>query len=163
MIRVTRKPDERCSLAQHGENSNMPCYNSTVVPAHVDDVWEALRSFHDLGWAGGVITQVDVVGDVPDGQVGAQRILNEAFHETLRSLDDANHTFTYSIDDGPGPVARDAIANYVGKVRAVAVTDTDATFVEWVSDYESADPAAVREFCDPIYQALLQALKAHFA
>ena len=87
----------------------MACYNSTVVPANVDDVWEALRSFHDLGWASGVITQLDVVGDVADGQVGAQRILNDAFHETLRSLDDANREFTYSIDDGPGPVAADAV------------------------------------------------------
>ncbi len=141
----------------------MPCYNSTVVNANLDDVWEALRSFHDLGWASGVITQVDVVGDVPDGEVGARRILNDAFHETLRSLDDANHEFTYSIDDGPGPVARDAVNNYVGQVRAFSVTDGDATFVEWISDYESADPGAVQEFCDPIYHALLQALKAHFA
>ncbi len=141
----------------------MPCYNSIVVPANLDEVWEALRSFHDLGWASGVITQLDVVGDVPDGQVGAQRILNGAFQETLRSLDEANHEFTYSIDNGPGPVASDAVSNYVGSVRAFAVTDNDATFVEWISDYESADPGAVKEFCDPIYHALLQALKAHFS
>lgn len=140
----------------------MACYNSTVVPANVDDVWEALRSFHDLGWAGGVITSVEVIGDVPDGQVGAQRVLNDAFHETLRSLDDANHEFTYSIDDGPGPVARDAVSNYVGRVRAFQVTDSEATFVEWISDYESDNPGAVQELCDPVYHALLQALKAHF-
>lgn len=140
----------------------MACYNSTVVPANIDDVWEALRSFHDLGWAGGVITQLDVVGDIPDGQVGAQRVLNDAFHETLRSLDDVGHEFTYSIDDGPGPVARDAVSNYVGRVRAFAVTDSEATFVEWISDYESDDPGAVQELCDPVYHALLQALKAHF-
>jgi len=141
----------------------MACYNSTLVPASVDDVWDALRSFHDLDWASGVITHLDVIGDVPDGQVGAQRVLNGAFHETLQSLDDARREFTYSIDDGPGPVASDAVANYVGRVRACPVTDADATFVEWVSEYESADPEAVREFCDPVYQALLQALKAHFA
>jgi len=111
----------------------MPCYNSTVVPANLNDVWEALRSFHDLGWASGVITQLDVIGEVPDGQVGAQRVLNGAFQETLRSLDDANHEFTYSIDDGPGPVASDAVSNYVGTVRAFSVSDDDATFVEWVS------------------------------
>lgn len=140
----------------------MGCYNSTVVPAGVYEVWEALRSFHDLGWASGMITQLDVVGDVPDGQVGARRILNDAFHETLQSIDDTNHEFTYSIDDGPGPVSRAAVANYVGRVRTAPITDSDATFVEWMSSYDSADQDSVQEFCDPIYQALLQALKAHF-
>jgi hypothetical protein len=143
----------------------MPCYNSAIVPANADDVWAALRRFHDLGWARGVITQLDVVGDVPDGQVGARRLLNEAFHETLQSLDDAGRQFTYSIDDGPGPVAADAVANYIGRVRVAPVTvaDSDATFVEWTSEYDSDDAAAVQDFCDPIYRALLSALKEHFA
>ena len=39
------------------------CYNSVVVNAAVEDVWNSIKSFHDLSWAPNVITQVDVIGD----------------------------------------------------------------------------------------------------
>lgn len=137
------------------------CYNSCVVPRPADHVWRTLRNFHDLAWAAGVVTRADRVGDLPGDRPGARRVLNGAFHETLLTLDDAARTFSYSIDDGPGPVAKDAVRNYVGTVRVAPVTDSDASFVEWISTYESADPAAVGALCNPVYQALLGALKKH--
>lgn len=139
------------------------CYNSVVVNAPNSEVWAALRNFHDLGWAQGVVTKVDVVGDRKMDQVGARRVLNDAFHETLLSLDDHDRTLSYRIDDGPGPVARDRVKNYVGRVAVRSVTENDTTFVEWESSYESPDDRAVGELCNPIYQALLKALKQHFA
>lgn len=141
----------------------MGCYNSIAIPAAADQVWAALRPFHDMGWAEGVITKLDAVGSVPDGTPGARRLLNDAFHETLRSIDDARMEFTYSIDDGPGPVAADAVTAYVGRVRVLPITSGTQSFVEWESTYQSDQPNAVRDFCDPIYQALLSALHDHFA
>jgi len=138
------------------------CYNSTVVAASADDVWKTIRNFHDLGWGAPVITSLDKVGDAASDQPGAGRVLNGLFHETLISLDDENHTFSYSIDDGPEPVSKSSVSNYVGSVRLCPVTDNGTTFVEWTSKYESADPAAVGEFCNPIYVALLDALKKHY-
>lgn len=134
------------------------CYNSTVVDASCATVWDAIRDFHDLGWAAGVVTKVDIVGDKKGDEVGAGRVLNDAFHETLLTLDDTTRSFTYSIDDGPGPVAAEAVSNYVGKVRVLPITDSDRAFVEWESTYESHDDAAVGELCNPIYHALLQTL-----
>ena len=139
----------------------MACNNSTVVDADIDVTWSTLRNFHQMGWAKGVIESVDVVGEKPGTEPGAGRALNGVFHETLISFDNERRTFSYSIDDGPGPVARDQISDYVGTVPLKPVTDTGQTFVEWRSNYDSADPAAVGAFCDPIYRALLAALKAH--
>ncbi|GJL66892.1 MAG: hypothetical protein NPIRA05_18630 [Nitrospirales bacterium] len=138
------------------------CYNSVVVEAPCDKVWGTLRKFHDLSWASGVVTHVDKIGELECDQVGAKRILNGVFHETLVALDDHERTFMYRIDDGPGPVAKDAIKNYIGAVRVLPVTESNAAFVEWQSSYESPDDAAVGELCNPIYQALLLALKKHF-
>ena len=138
------------------------CYNTTVVNAPAADVWATMRDFHDMSWAKGVITSLDVVGETHGTKTGAGRILNNAFHETLRTIDDEGHTLTYSIDDGPGPVASDAVDNYRGILSLYPVTDTGQTFVEWKSTYDSNDHEAVGDFCDPIYQALLAALKAHF-
>jgi len=140
----------------------MGCYNSTVVDHSVDEVWSKIRDFHDLGWAAGVIETVDKVGEAAGDQIGAKRVLNGAFHETLRALDDVDHVIRYSIDDGPGAVAKDAMLGYVGQVRLLAVSDTNQTFVEWSSTWVSAT-GDVKAFCDPIYQAALGEMKAHMA
>ncbi|UCF15116.1 MAG: SRPBCC family protein [Phycisphaerales bacterium] len=139
------------------------CYNSAVVAAPCEKVWQNIRNFHDLSWAPGVVTKVDVEGGLKGDQIGAKRIVNDAFHETLLTLDDAEHTFSYSIDDGPEPVSKESVKNYVGTVRVAPITESDTTFIEWQSTYESSDDSAVGDFCNPIYVALLSALKQHFA
>ena len=138
------------------------CYNTIVVNAPVEKVWSTVRDFHDLSWAKGVVEKTEIVGELKGDQVGAKRILNDAFHETLRTLSDLNYLVEYSIEDGPGPVAKDQVRNYTGHVQLYSVTADNSTFVEWTSKYDSPDNAAVSELCDPIYVALLQALRAHF-
>jgi hypothetical protein len=84
------------------------------------------------------------------------------FHETLRTLDDEERTFSYSIDDGPDAVSKDNVQGYIGEVRVFPVTDDNSTFVLWASGWDSSG-GGVQEFCDPIHQALLSGLKSHFA
>ncbi|WP_447971396.1 SRPBCC family protein [Nitrospira sp. M1] len=139
------------------------CYNSVIVNASCETVWKVLREFHDLSWAAGVVTQVEKVGEVDGDQVGAQRILNGAFHETLVLIDDRERTFMYRIDDGPGPVSKSAVNNYIGAARVLPITENDTAFVEWQSTYDSPNDTAVGELCNPIYQALLNSLKKHFS
>ena len=140
----------------------MGCYNTCVVPATADEVWAALRDFHNLAWGEPVVSSVEAIGDHGPTTPGARRVLNGAFHETLLSVDDENRTLTYSIDDGPEAVSKDSVQGYVGKVRAVPVTDSDETFVEWSSSWTDSK-GGVAEFCNPIYMALLERLKSHFA
>ena len=137
----------------------MSCYNSTIIEKPIETVWNAISDFHNLEWAKGVIETCDVVGDKKGNEVGSKRLLNNAFHETLVDLRPESYYFKYSIDDGPGPIAKDAVKNYFGEVQLHRVTDTDQTFFVWTSKYDSPDEAAVKEFCDPIYQALLSAAK----
>ena len=61
----------------------MGCYNSTVINAPADKVWAVLKDFHNLSWAKNVVAKVAVIGDKSSTEVGAKRILNDAFHETL--------------------------------------------------------------------------------
>ena len=138
------------------------CYNSAVIAAPREQVWDRIKDFHDLSWAAGVISKVDRVGDKAGTEVGAVRVLNDAFHETLQALDADNFTFSYSIDDGPGPVASDAVNNHLGTVRLLPVTDGNSTFIEWVSQFDSDADQEVEAFCNPIYSALISVLKAGF-
>lgn len=139
------------------------CYNSAVIAAPVDRVWQALRDFHDLSWAAGVVEKVETLGNKAGTEVGAQRVLNGAFRETLIELDDNQRRLRYTMDDGPGPVASDAVERYVGTLQLRPVTVGEGTFVEWTSEYVSRDDAAVHELCNPVYRALLQAMAAHFS
>ena len=108
-----------------------------------------------------VVERVDQVGDIAGDQPGARRVLNGIFHETLVSLEEDAKRFSYRIDDGPGPVARDVVSDYIGVVELLPVTDTGQTMVIWSSTYESDSNEAVGDLCNPIYQALLAALKFH--
>ncbi len=92
-------------------------YQDININASVDAVWAAIRNLHDLGWAPNVITSVDVVGDKAGHEVGAGRVLNGVFHETLQTFDDDAMTFSDSIDDGPSPVSKEQVSNYSGRVQ----------------------------------------------
>ena len=138
----------------------MGCFNSIVVAAPADRVWAALRKFHDLSWSANVVTSVEGEGD-PE-QPGAKRVLNGVFFETLLSLDDDARVMRYSIDDGPDAVSKDRVSGYVGKIRVEPVTADDSTFVLWTSSWKT-DGGGVEDFCNPIYRALLNDLKEHFA
>ncbi|MGB7343953.1 MAG: SRPBCC family protein [Pirellulaceae bacterium] len=139
------------------------CYNSTVVNAPIDVVWDQLRNFHDMSWAAGVITSCKAVGDVPGDQAGAKRILNGSFHETLHRMEDNKCAMNYSIDDGPEPISSESLTSYRANIQCRPVTDSGGTFVQWESVFESKDDDLVAAFCNPVYAALLEALKAHFA
>jgi len=132
------------------------CYNKIEVAAPIATVWQTISNFHDMSWAEGVITSLAKVGDISGSEIGAKRLLNEVIQETLVSLDADNYSFSYSIDDGPGPIAKSAVDDYLGVVK-LSISGT-GTLVEWSSSFTSNDENAVTEFCDPIYMALLEAL-----
>lgn len=134
---------------------------SVVVEAPIADVWSRFSDFHDLSWAPNVITSVDKVGSIDGGTPGAKRILNNVFHETLLEIDHAGHMLRYSIDDGPPPVSKDDVDNYVGVVRLSPAKEGNGTLVEWTSSWDSKVDDAV-EFCHSIYVALLGELKRSF-
>ena len=89
-------------------------------------------------------------------------MLNGAFHETLQAHDDDARTLQYSIDDGPSPVSKDEVTDYVGEVTVRPVTHRGAAFVEWKSAW-AAQTDAAEDFCHTTYMGLLKALKRHFA
>jgi hypothetical protein len=140
----------------------MGCYNSCVVTAPLPAVWRALRNFHDLSWAKGVIDTLEVVGERASDQVGARRLLNGAIQETLLALDDEGHQIKYSIDDGPDVLSKDKVRGYVARITASPITSTDHTFVEWTATWLDGQ-GGVQEFCDPIYRAALARLTQHFS
>ena len=135
---------------------------SIDIKAPISDVWAKLNNFHNFSWAPNVITSVDKVGDIDGAQVGAKRVLNNAFHETLVEIDNSNYSLKYSIDDGPSPVSKNDVSNYFGSIKLSTSGDNAQTHVTWSSSWESKSEDAV-DFCHGIYVALLKELAASFA
>ncbi|MAF09506.1 polyketide cyclase [Candidatus Poribacteria bacterium] len=133
-------------------------YQSIVIDKPAGDVWATVRDFHDVSWANPVLTSCEAVGDKAGDQMGAKRVLNDAFHETLVEISDLNRALRYSIDDGPAPVSKDDLSDYVGALAVHEITEGGGSFVEWSSSWEGRDDAAV-EFCHTVYVALLGQLK----
>lgn len=140
----------------------MGCFNSIVINAPADKVWAAFQNFHDMSGFPNVIESVENSGDIPGDQIGAKRILNGVFHETLLYFNAEERILRYSIDDGPEATSKDNVKGYVGQVQVFSVTADNSTFVLWTSKWESSG-GGVTEFCDPVYQALLTDLQAHFS
>ena len=143
----------------------MECYNSIVINAPAFQIWDELKDFYNFTWSKNVIVKIDRVGNKSGLHVGAQRILNDTFHETLLSIEEEKKRFTYSIDDGPSAVSKNNIVGYVGKVRVYSISENDTSFVLWTSkwDYARKGGRNVQELCNPIYRALLSDLKLHFS
>lgn len=140
----------------------MPSTNQSIdIYASISEVWTKFDNFHDLSWAPNVITHVEKVGSIDGGAVGAKRILNNVFHETLVEIDQDKHVLKYSIDDGPSPVSKKEVSNYYGVVKLSPTDEGSRTHVEWSSSWESNVEDAV-EFCHGIYVALLNELAATF-
>ena len=133
---------------------------SKVVKASMDAVWEKLSNFHDTSWAPNVAKSCDKVGAVGGYDVGAKRLLNGVFHETLTKTDKGTYSIEYSIDDGPSPVSKEEVSNYLGTIQLSPAAD-GATLVEWNSSWLSNSEDAVG-FCHGIYVALLDELAASF-
>lgn len=140
----------------------MACYNSVVIDKPIDEVWNTVKDFHDMSWAKGVIESVEKVGDKAGDEVGAGRILNGAFNETLLEVDEDECLIIYSINSGPDVLEGGAVKGYRGVIQLSPITVGGGTFVEWSSSWRS-DVEGVAEFCDPIYVALLNALKSHLS
>ncbi|MCK5360372.1 MAG: SRPBCC family protein [Gammaproteobacteria bacterium] len=130
-------------------------YQSNLINAPVEKVWDAISNFHDLSWAPNVVNSCESVGDTPGTEVGAKRILNGAFQETLRAVDSTAHEMTYSIDDGPSPVSAKEVSNYIGVIKLTPVTMQDSTLIEWSSNWDSNEEDAAASFCHNIYVAIL--------
>ena len=140
------------------------CRNSTIVKAPIAKVWSTVRDFHEFTWGKGVIETCERDGELAGDQVGAKRVLNGTFQETLLELSDLDHRIRYVITDAPGtPVSKEIVRDFVGTIEVRPVTSDDWSFVEWISRFDSEQDELVEDFCNPIYQGLLKGLQAHFA
>jgi hypothetical protein len=136
-------------------------YNSIIVPASIEQVWSRIQDFHDFSWAPSLIVSCEKVGADGGNSIGARRLLNGIFMDTLIAYSTLDRRLVYSMDEGPSPVSSREIHGYVGDLHLLPVTATNATFAEWTGTWEAAGPDAV-PYMNDVYRSLLADLAAAF-
>ena len=136
-------------------------YNSIIVPAPIEEVWSRIRDFHDFSWAPSLVTSCEKVGEGDGFTVGARRLLNGIFLDTLIAYSEIDRRMMYSLDGGPSPVSSREIREYIGNLHLLPVTADNITFAEWSGIWESETTDAV-EYMNGVYRSLLRDLAAGF-
>ena len=136
-------------------------YNSIIVAAPIERVWSRICDFHEFSWAPSVIVSCEKVGKGDGYTVGAKRLLNGLFLDTLIAYSAIEKRMMYSMDEGPPPVSSQEIQEYVGNLHLLPLTADNTTFVEWFGSWEAGTPAAV-EYMNKVYRSLLHDLAAEF-
>ena len=110
-------------------------YVSAVIDAPVDRVWAATRDFNGLPSWVPAIAKSHIEGGGRGDAVGSVRVLElqdgGLIRERLLTLSDSERSCTYSILDGPLPVA-----NYVATFSFRPITADGRTFAEWTADFD---------------------------
>lgn len=140
---------------QRTKDNIMPStYQFTKVNSPIEDVWEVIKLFHKLDWAPKVISSIEPIGDIQDGAVGAKRLINGVFPETLKEIDEEKYLIRYSIDDGPSPISSQDVSEYIDTIQLLKTEKDDVTKIEWSSSWVADDDSAV-EFTKEIYKVFL--------
>lgn len=134
---------------------------STIIDAPIDEVWAILRDFNGHDRWHPAIAFSEIEGGEPVDAVGSVRHFRLAdggeLREQLLALSDKDRRLSYCLLEAPLP-----LMGYVASVRLKPVTDGNATFWEWRSEFHP--PAHRRDelvklVTESIYQAGFAAVR----
>lgn len=110
-------------------------YVSAVIAAPVDRVWARIRDYNGLPAWHPMVAASAIEGGKAANEVGAVRALTlqegGTVREELLAFDEPGRSVTYNILEAPMP-----IRGYVSTLRLHRVTDGNATFAEWSSEFD---------------------------
>lgn len=136
---------------------------STVINAPLERVWRTVADYNGLpAWMPGMKDSVIEDGKKPT-EVGAVRKLGMAgskdiLRERLEVFDEANHTVTYSVLQGPLPVK-----NIRTTIHLRPITDSYGTLGEWSTQFDT-EPGKEEEgqqFMARVFGAGFRSMKKH--
>jgi len=139
-------------------------YVSSVINAPAAKVWERVRDFNALSKWHPRIRDSRIEEGLPADKVGCIRSMHlqngDAIREQLLALSDYDMSYTYSMLEGPMP-----LADYVATLRLTPVTVEDRCFMEWSAEFECAPEATadlVSGIGTNVFRGGMEALKRHF-
>lgn len=134
---------------------------STIIDAPIEEVWAILRDFNGHDRWHPAIASSEIDGGEPADAVGAVRHFRLAdggeLREQLLALSDKDRRLSYCLLEAPLP-----LMGYVASIRLKPVTDGNATFWEWRSEFhppEHRRDELVKLVAEDIYRAGFAAIR----
>lgn len=121
-------------------------YESAIINAPREEVWEVIRDFNALPeWQPAIAES-----EIEEGSgIGSVRHLTledgRSIREKLLTLSDIDFKCVYTILESPMP-----LKNYVATLKLYEVTATNQTFGEWYAYFDITDLSAEKETVDTI-------------
>ncbi len=112
-------------------------FETSVIDAPVEEVWETIKGFNDLPkWHPG-IAKSDIEDGLDPLTIGCIRNFylqdGENVRETLLAFSDIDHMFTYDmLTTGLG------LFDYLATVELRPITDGDRTYIQWSAEFKTA-------------------------
>ncbi|TYB33364.1 MAG: SRPBCC family protein [Flexistipes sinusarabici] len=131
-------------------------YQSGVINAEIDEVWDVVRDFNSLSkWHPGIS-----ISELENGTgVGCIRHLffkdGGELREKLLGLSDINYSCTYCIVESPMPVK-----NYVADFALFKITDTDKTFMHWYAYFDVTEAGREEETAETVKMVFNSGIKS---
>ena len=142
-------------------------YYSTIIDDPVDEVWSVARDFNGLAtWNAPMVPRSEIEDGKAGDQVGSVRnftLANGAnLREKLLTHSDRDRSYSYNFQQHPF----EGVENYVSTIHFLPVTETNQTFAEWWTEFDTEpDKVGYWEgfFASQVFKGALEAMKAYLA
>lgn len=140
-------------------------FETSVIDAPIEKVWEVVRGFNDLPKWHPAIANSEIEDGLNPYTIGCVRNFNlqdgESIRETLIAFSELEYTFSYDmLTTGLG------LFDYISTMELRPVTDGDRTYIQWSAEFTTAE-GAEEEKADMVGSGVFQggfaALKEHFS
>lgn len=140
-------------------------FESAVIGAPVEKVWEVVRDFNGLPVWHPAIEKSEIEEGRAADSIGCVRNFyltnGDNIRERLLGLDDVKHRCDYTILKSGMP-----LTDYHAVLSLVPITDSDETLAMWSAEFDTA-PEHKEELAETVGKGVflggLQALKEYFA
>jgi hypothetical protein len=156
-----------CKMAHIQGGDMRKVYVSTVMDHPVEEVWAVFGDFHRIDRWMALVHASEPEGSDQSPTIGSVRKLTvgndrHTTRERLVSYDERNRSMSYELPD----TLPFGMADYLGTIRVLPVTDSDSTFIEWYGEYDCDDVAGVPQAeagLSALYTAFLADLRRYLA
>lgn len=140
-------------------------FETTVIDAPIDKVWEVVRGFQNLVNWHPAIAKIEIENGLDPNTIGCIRNFylqdGENIRETLLAYSELDYTFSYDmLTTGLG------LFDYISTMELRPITDGNRTYIQWSADF-TTDEGKEKEKADMVGNGVFQggfaALKEHFS
>lgn len=140
-------------------------FETSVIDAPIDKVWEVVRGFQNLINWHPAIAKIEIENGLDPNTIGCIRNFylqdGENIRETLLAYSELDYTFSYDmLTTGLG------LFDYISTMELRPITDGNRTYIQWSADF-TTDQGKEKEKADMVGNGVFQggfaALKEHFS